>query len=77
MAVFIILFSVFSKMLSVVHVTDLLSIGLGYMLQTMHLPPELDLAMIAGLFEITLGSQMTGSQEVTLLAKTIVVSFIF
>ncbi|MEH7226972.1 sporulation integral membrane protein YlbJ [Bacillus safensis] len=73
---FIILFSVFSKMLSVVHVTDLLSIGLGYMLQTMHLPPELDLAMIAGLFEITLGSQMTGSQEVTLLAKTIVVSFI-
>ncbi|MBU8638441.1 sporulation integral membrane protein YlbJ [Bacillus pumilus] len=73
---FIILFSVFSKMLSVVHVTDLLSVGIGYMLQTMHLPPELDLAMIAGLFEITLGSQLTGSQEVTLLAKTVVVSFI-
>lgn len=73
---FIILFSVFSQMLAVVHVTDLLSIGIGYILITMHLPPELDLAMIAGLFEITLGSQLTGSQEVSLLAKTIVVSFI-
>ena len=53
---FIILFSVFSQMLAVVHVTDLLSIGIGSILKTMHLPPELDLAMIAGLFEITLGS---------------------
>ena len=51
---FIILFSVFSQMLAVVHVTDLLSIGIGSILKTMHLPPELDLAMIAGLFEITL-----------------------
>ncbi|KJF48247.1 MULTISPECIES: sporulation integral membrane protein YlbJ [Bacillus] len=73
---FIILFSVFSQMLAVVHVTDLLSIGIGSILKTMHLPPELDLAMIAGLFEITLGSQLTGSQEVSMLAKTIVVSFI-
>ncbi|MEK5306276.1 sporulation integral membrane protein YlbJ [Bacillus sp. FSL M8-0326] len=73
---FIILFSVFSQMLAVVHVTDLLSIGIGSILKTMHLPPDLDLAMIAGLFEITLGSQLTGSQEVSMLAKTIVVSFI-
>ena len=73
---FIILFSVFSQILDVVYVTDLLSIGIGYMLQTTHLPPELDIALISGLFEITLGSQLTGSQEVTLLAKTIIVSFI-
>ncbi|OLP66566.1 Sporulation integral membrane protein YlbJ [Bacillus pumilus] len=73
---FIILFSVFSKMLAVVHVTDLLSVVIEFMLHSMHLPPELDVALIAGLFEITLGSQLTGSQEVTLLAKTIVVSFI-
>ncbi|MGE6631276.1 sporulation integral membrane protein YlbJ [Bacillus sp. NPDC077027] len=73
---FIMLFSVFSRILSVVHLTDILSFGVRILLDALHLPTNLDLAVISGLFEITLGSQITGTQEAELVAKTIVVSFI-
>lgn len=74
---FIILFSVINKLLFHLQITSLLAKlieGFFYLLQ---LPVSLSLPFISGLFEITLGSQLTSQvQETTLLQQAMMVSFI-
>jgi sporulation integral membrane protein YlbJ len=73
---FIILFSVLNRLLSLVHFTDLVGIFLSVILQTFHLSTELSLPLISGLFEITLGSDLTSVANAGLLEKAVIVSFI-
>jgi sporulation integral membrane protein YlbJ len=74
---FIILFSVLNRLLHITHVTQWLAYFFQYILQIFQLPKELSVPLIAGLFEITLGSQMTSQvTEASLLEKVVVTSFI-
>ncbi|RAK23253.1 sporulation integral membrane protein YlbJ [Anoxybacillus vitaminiphilus] len=74
---FIILFSVLNKLLYMIHITDRLANIFQYLLSIFALPKELSIPLISGLFEITLGSQMTSQTDnVGLLQKTIITSFI-
>ncbi|MBM7659480.1 sporulation integral membrane protein YlbJ [Bacillus mesophilus] len=73
---FIILFSVLNRLLSLVHFTDLVGIFLSFILQTFHLSTELSVPLISGLFEITLGSDLTSDANAGLLEKVVIVSFI-
>jgi len=74
---FIILFSVFNKLLYTVHVTHMISIFFRYILEFFQIPGELSIPLISGIFEITLGGQMSSQvREAELLHKVIVASFI-
>ncbi|WP_338753884.1 sporulation integral membrane protein YlbJ [Bacillus sp. FJAT-52991] len=74
---FIILFSVINKLLFHLHITSLLATGAAKGFQWLQLPSELTVPFIAGIFEITLGSQMISQvQESTLLQQAIVTSFV-
>ncbi|MDA1475661.1 sporulation integral membrane protein YlbJ [Bacillus changyiensis] len=73
---FIILFSVFNNILSVVHITDILSQGMRMILSVLHFPIHLDKPLLSGVFEITLGSQLVSATNAPLLAKAVIVSFI-
>ncbi|MEC2053680.1 sporulation integral membrane protein YlbJ [Peribacillus psychrosaccharolyticus] len=74
---FIILFSVVNKLLFHMHVTGFLANAIQIMLQILQFPLNLSMPFIAGIFEITLGSQMTsGIEEASLMQQAIVVSFI-
>ncbi|WP_153735811.1 sporulation integral membrane protein YlbJ [Aquibacillus halophilus] len=74
---FIILFSVFTKLLFLVGISNILAGGLAVILKGLGLPPELALPMFSGLFEITLGSQLISQSDTTsLYTQAIVISFI-
>jgi sporulation integral membrane protein YlbJ len=74
---FIILFSVINKMLYHMNITQFLARGIEAGLAAIHFPEQLSMAFISGIFEITLGSQMTsGVGEANLMEKVVVVSFI-
>ncbi|MGF7533317.1 dipicolinic acid transporter SpoVV [Bacillus mexicanus] len=73
---FIILFSVFNRLLSVVQLTDILSVFTKGVLALFQLPAKLDIPLLSGMFEITLGSKLVSETDVSLLQKAIVVSFI-
>ncbi|WP_113927403.1 sporulation integral membrane protein YlbJ [Bacillus sp. P14.5] len=74
---FIILFSVINKLLFHLGITPFAADALNIFLKTLTLPEALTLPFISGLFEITLGSQMTsGAGEATLLQQAIITSFI-
>ncbi|MGJ7922512.1 sporulation integral membrane protein YlbJ [Neobacillus sp. LXY-4] len=74
---FIIIFSVINKLLYHLHITGYLSKILEFIFPAIHLPDALSIPFISGLFEITLGSQMTSQvQEATLLQQAIITSFI-
>ncbi|UOE92948.1 sporulation integral membrane protein YlbJ [Alkalihalobacillus sp. LMS39] len=74
---FIILFSVLNKLLSLIEVTHILSVVLSGILAIFHIPTELSVPLISGLFEITLGGQMASNVEnATLFQKAVVMSFI-
>ncbi|MDR4434178.1 dipicolinic acid transporter SpoVV [Bacillus tequilensis] len=73
---FIILFSVFNRLLSVVQMTDMLSVFTKGALTLFQLPAQLDIPLLSGMFEITLGSKLVSETDVSLLQKAIVVSFI-
>ncbi len=74
---FIILFSVINKILFHLHITAFLAQFVEYLLVSLHLPDVLSIPFISGLFEITLGSQLTSQvQEATLLQQAIITSFI-
>lgn len=74
---FIILFSVINKLLFHIHITALLANLIEGVLMVFHLPPSLSIPSIAGIFEITLGSQMTSqAAEATLMEQAIIASFI-
>jgi sporulation integral membrane protein YlbJ len=74
---FIILFSVINKMLFHLNITGILAKGIEYILMSVHFPEALSMPFISGIFEITLGSQMTSQvQDATLLQQAVVTSFI-
>ncbi|MBD8068410.1 sporulation integral membrane protein YlbJ [Bacillus sp. PS06] len=74
---FIILFSVFNNLLSLVNITEAISLVLSYVLKLFTLPVELATPLISGIFEITLGSQMASStEEASLFFQIIITSFI-
>jgi sporulation integral membrane protein YlbJ len=74
---FIIIFSVINKMLYHLQVTPIIAKGISAMFQMISFPEQLSLPFISGMFEITIGSQMTSSiDEATLLQQAIVTSFI-
>lgn len=73
---FIILFSVFNRLLSVVQLTDVLSVFTKGALTLFQLPTQLDIPLLSGMFEITLGSKLVSETDVSLLQKAIIVSFI-
>ncbi|MEW4289254.1 sporulation integral membrane protein YlbJ [Rossellomorea marisflavi] len=74
---FIILFSVLNQVLYHLHITTVLSSAISSLLSFFHLPPNLSIPVIPGLFEITLGSQMTSKlAEVSLFQQAVLVSFL-
>lgn len=74
---FIIIFSVFNKLLFLVGITPILASAVGILFYLVSLPNELAIPFLSGVFEITLGSQMTSQvEQVTLLQQVICVSFI-
>ncbi|MBO8155353.1 MAG: sporulation integral membrane protein YlbJ [Bacillaceae bacterium] len=74
---FIIIFSVINKLMFLIGITPIISKGLNVLLSLVHLPESLSIPFIAGLFEITLGSQMTAqSENVELLKQAVLISFI-
>ena len=74
---FIILFSVFNRLLYIVNITEVLAVFIGFFLSLFHISTELALPLISGMFEITLGSQLTSeTEEVDLFFKVIITSFI-
>jgi sporulation integral membrane protein YlbJ len=74
---FIIIFSVLNKILSVVHITQSLSSLISLLLIPFHIPTELSLPLLSGIFEITLGSQMASEIKTTsLFYQVIITSFI-
>ncbi|MFJ7728912.1 sporulation integral membrane protein YlbJ [Neobacillus sp. NPDC097160] len=74
---FIILFSVINKLLYHLHITATLAKSVEVLLSAMSFPEMLSIPYISGLFEITLGSQLTSQvQDATLLQKAMITSFI-
>ncbi|MFD1336004.1 sporulation integral membrane protein YlbJ [Oceanobacillus iheyensis] len=74
---FIILFSVLIKLLFLVHVTPAVAVIFQSILEIFHLPADLSLPFISGLFEITLGANMISQVTTdTLLQKAVIISFI-
>nr|WP_026021681.1 sporulation integral membrane protein YlbJ [Bacillus timonensis] len=74
---FIILFSVFNKLLSLINFIAIIGAGLSLFLNLFQLPSELSIPLISGIFEITTGSMMTSElEQIDLLPKVIAVSFI-
>ncbi|EIJ81615.1 sporulation integral membrane protein YlbJ [Bacillus methanolicus PB1] len=74
---FIILFSVINKLLFHLHITSFLANIIEFILRFLQFPETLSIPLISGLFEITLGSQMTSQvQEATVLQKVMITSFI-
>jgi len=74
---FIILFSVIMQLLLVIGITPIIATLFQSVLQILSLPVELALPIIAGMFEITQGAQMTSQiMTDTMLPKAIAIGFI-
>ncbi|MEH7086368.1 sporulation integral membrane protein YlbJ [Neobacillus drentensis] len=74
---FIILFSVINKILYHLHITATLAKSVEVLLSALSFPEMLSIPFISGLFEITLGSQLTSQNpDATLLQKAMITSFI-
>ncbi|WP_191561803.1 sporulation integral membrane protein YlbJ [Metabacillus idriensis] len=73
---FIILFSVFNKLLSLLYITDYFASCLALLLAAFHLSAELSPPLVSGLFEMTLGSQLTSAADADLIQKAIITSFL-
>jgi sporulation integral membrane protein YlbJ len=74
---FIILFSVLNRMLTLIGIIPFLTYWFQYILHILSLSTTLALPLLSGIFEITLGSQLTSLAEHTpLLQQAIITSFI-
>lgn len=74
---FIILFSVLSKLLFLVHLTPIIAAGFQIIFQMLQLPLELALPFISGLLEITVGASMISKESIEpLFTSIVIVSFI-
>ena len=74
---FIIMFSVFNKLLFILGITDFLAYGLKLLTSIFGIPAELVVPMFSGLFEITMGGQMIAQASgANFFFPVIIVSFI-
>jgi sporulation integral membrane protein YlbJ len=73
---FIILFSVFNKMLAVVHVTPFVNSIIQHFLSVVQLPASFSVPILSGIFETTLGNQLTSQTNAPVLQQAMVASFI-
>ncbi|AZU61408.1 sporulation integral membrane protein YlbJ [Neobacillus mesonae] len=74
---FIIIFSVINKILYLLHITAALGKVVEFLFSSLAFPEMLSIPFISGIFEITLGSQLTSSvQDATLLQQAMITSFI-
>lgn len=73
---FIIIFSVFNRILDEINVTDILALSLHHLLILIHLDPALGRGIIPGLFEMTVGAKRLSELQVPLFQAVIVTSFI-
>jgi sporulation integral membrane protein YlbJ len=74
---FIILFSVFTSLLQITKITEIIHILLSPLLHVMQLPDEIIPAFFTGLFEITMGTEMiTKLSTIPLITQLVIVSFI-
>lgn len=73
---FIILFSVFNKILAIIHVTQLIGAIFSGVLALFHITADLSVPLITGIFEITLGNQLVSETDAGLLDKVMIASFI-
>ncbi|HET7658330.1 MAG TPA: sporulation integral membrane protein YlbJ, partial [Bacillales bacterium] len=73
---FIILFSVINKIFTILHLTNALSSMLSVILTQLNLPSGISNALVAGFFEITLGSQTASQAQAPLVFKAAAASFV-
>ncbi|GHI01271.1 sporulation integral membrane protein YlbJ [Neobacillus kokaensis] len=74
---FIIIFSVINKILYLLQITAALGKVVEVLFSSLAFPEMLSIPFISGIFEITLGSQLTSSvQDATLLQQAMITSFI-
>jgi sporulation integral membrane protein YlbJ len=73
---FIILFSVFLRILSIIGITDLLTAAFAALLGLIGFTTNLAPALVSGLFEIDLGTLAASQADGSLLEKTVVASMI-
>lgn len=73
---FIILFSVFNKILALIQVTEIVAIVFSSGLALLHIATDLSIPLITGIFEITLGNQLVSASTVDLIDKVMIASFI-
>ncbi|MCM3568788.1 sporulation integral membrane protein YlbJ [Neobacillus mesonae] len=74
---FIIIFSVINKILYILHITEALGKIVEVMFSSLAFPEMLSIPFISGIFEITLGSQLTSNVgAATLLQQAMITSFI-
>jgi len=74
---FIVIFSVINKLLYIMNFTEMIAFFFNYLLSLLQIPTSFSIPLISGIFEITLGSQLTSNVEAApLLMKAIIVSFI-
>ena len=72
---FIIIFSVVNKLLFHLHITGFFASIISSLFHTLQIPASLSIPFISGLFEITLGSQLTSqANDATLLSQAVIVS---
>lgn len=71
---FIIIFSVLNQLLYLLHITPYVAKFFSALFSMIGLSPEFSLPFVAGLFEITLGSQMTSQVENSLLFEKVLLT---
>jgi sporulation integral membrane protein YlbJ len=71
---FIILFSVLNQLLFLLHITPFFANTVTFLFQLIHMPDELSIPFISGLFEITLGSQLISEAKNTALMEQAVLT---
>lgn len=73
---FIMIFSVLNELLLTIGITALISSFFNFLLVIFHLPTELNIPLLAGMFEITSGVEKVSQlSNIDLLAQLIIVSF--
>ncbi|MED4532671.1 sporulation integral membrane protein YlbJ [Metabacillus fastidiosus] len=73
---FIIIFSVFNRLLTVYQINEFFGIILANFLHVFSLSTELSVPIISGIFEFTLGNQLVSETNAELLDKAIIASFL-
>lgn len=73
---FIILFSVFNRILGIIQVTELIAVFFSGALALFNIATDLSVPFITGIFETTLGNQLVSESNANLLDKVMIASFI-